>query len=46
MSSPVTAKTCHYWIEHMWQAQQRTIADLFAAMDVESALIQPALSGD
>lgn len=29
----------------MWQAQQRTIADLFAAMDVESALIQPALSG-
>lgn len=41
----VTAKTCHYWLEHMWQSQQRKIADLFAAMEVESPLIQPARSG-
>jgi hypothetical protein len=41
----VTAKTCHYWLEHMAQAQRRDIANLFACMSVESPLIQPALSG-
>jgi sirohydrochlorin cobaltochelatase len=38
----VTAKTCHYWLEHMWQTQRRNIANLFAQMAVESPLIQPA----
>jgi sirohydrochlorin cobaltochelatase len=41
----VTAKTCHYWLEHMGQDQRRDIANLFARMSVESPLIQPALSG-
>jgi hypothetical protein len=40
----VTAKTCHYWLEHMRQAQRRDIANLFARMAVESPLIQPSLS--
>jgi sirohydrochlorin cobaltochelatase len=40
----VTAKTCHYWLEHMPQAQRRDIANLFARMSVESPLLQPALS--
>jgi sirohydrochlorin cobaltochelatase len=41
----VTAKTRHYWLEHMGQGQRRDIANLFARMAVESPLIQPALSG-
>ena len=41
----VAAKTCHYWFEHMPQAQRRDIANLFARMSVGSPLIQPALSG-
>jgi len=40
----VTAKACHYWLEHMGQAQRRDIGNLFARMAVESPLIQPALS--
>jgi sirohydrochlorin cobaltochelatase len=40
----VTAKTCHYWLEHIGQSQRRDIANLFARMAVESPLIQPALS--
>lgn len=40
----VTAKTCHYWLEHMWQTQRRNIANLFAQTALESPLIQPALS--
>jgi sirohydrochlorin cobaltochelatase len=40
----VTAKTCHYWLEHMGQGQRREIGNLFARMAVESPLIQPALS--
>jgi hypothetical protein len=41
----VIAKTCHYWLGHMWHSQQRTIANLFARMAMESPLVQPALSG-
>ncbi|MCU1326321.1 MAG: hypothetical protein JWN34_1691 [Bryobacterales bacterium] len=41
----VIAKTCHYWVDHMWSAQQRVIAELFTNMDRESPLIQPAVSG-
>ena len=41
----VIAKTCHYWVDHMWGAQHRDISDLFAKMSVESPLIQPALQG-
>jgi len=40
----VMAKTSHYWLEHMWPAQQREIADLLAKMEVESPLVQPALA--
>jgi sirohydrochlorin cobaltochelatase len=40
----VTAKTCHYWLEHMGQGQRWDIGNLFARMAVESPLIQPALS--
>lgn len=41
----VTAKTCHYWLEHIRQAQRREIGNLFARMGVESPLLQPALAG-
>lgn len=37
----VIAKTCHYWVDHMWFSQQRTIADLFAAMAIETPLLVP-----
>ena len=40
------AKTSHYWLGHMWSAQQREITELFAKMDAESPLIQPARVGD
>lgn len=39
------AKTSHYWVEHMWSAQQREIARLFTVMAGELALVQPALGG-
>ena len=38
----VIAKTCHYWLDHMWATQRRDIANLFAAMAAESPLVQPA----
>ncbi len=37
----VMAKTCHYWVDHMWMSQQRRIAALFAAMAVETPLLGP-----
>jgi sirohydrochlorin cobaltochelatase len=40
----VIAKTCHYWLEHMWATQRRDIANLFATMAAESPLIQPAFA--
>src|SRR5262245_25180317 len=42
----VIAKTCHYWTGHMWQAQQRQIADLFTGMAVGAPLIAPDAEGD
>ena len=42
----VIAKTCHYWTGHMWQAQQRQIADLFTGMAVGAPLIEPDADGD
>jgi hypothetical protein len=39
----VIAKTCHYWLEHMWSAQQLEISNLFAKTSVTSPLVQPAL---
>ena len=39
----VIAKTCHYWIGHMWLPQRRKIAALLAAMTAESPLVAPAL---
>ena len=38
----VIAKTCHYWTGHMWDAQHRAIADLFAGMAIAAPLIEPA----
>ncbi len=35
------AKTCHYWVEHMWTAQQREIATLFAKLAEDFPLLQP-----
>ena len=35
------AKTCHYWLDHMWPPQQRAIGNLFSKMAMESALVQP-----
>jgi hypothetical protein len=40
------AKTCHYWLYHMGQTQQRQIEDLFATLALEAPLIQPALADD
>ena len=40
----VIAKTCHYWTGHMWRAQKREIADLFAKMADASPLVEPALA--
>ena len=40
----VIAKTCHYWLGHIPQDQQRAIGDLFTAMAAESPLIDPDLS--
>ncbi len=37
------AKTCHYYADHMWASQQRTISELFAKMESETPLIQPSL---
>ncbi len=39
------AKTSHYWVEHMWSAQQRRISELFREMSVQAPLIQPAVIG-
>ncbi len=40
------AKTCHYWMDHMWAAQQRIIGDLFQTIAKESPLIQPTTEAD
>lgn len=38
----VIAKTCHYWVEHMWPSQERAIGELFAAMAVDRPLLEPS----
>lgn len=40
------AKTSHYWIDHMWSAQQQKIAQLFEKMATELPLQQPARADD
>jgi sirohydrochlorin cobaltochelatase len=40
----VIAKTCHYWLGHIPEDQQRAIGDLFNTMASESPLIEPDLS--
>ena len=37
----VSAKTSHYWLEHMPRAQQRAIAELLASLDRVSPLVTP-----
>lgn len=41
----VMAKTCHYWVDHTWEAQKRVIGDLFLTMGAELPLVQPAVTG-
>ena len=38
----VSAKTCHYWLEHTPQDQQQAIAAMFARMNSETPLLSPA----
>jgi len=40
----VTAKTTHYWKSHLHRLQQIGIANVFAALDSEAPLLQPAWS--
>jgi hypothetical protein len=42
----VVAKTCHYWIDHMWDAHQALVGELLGEIDRESPLIEPAVSSD
>ncbi|GAA3765942.1 hypothetical protein [Terriglobus aquaticus] len=37
------AKTCHYWQDHMTEAQHAQVAELLAAMDRQMPLLQPGL---
>jgi hypothetical protein len=39
----VVAKTCHYWMDHIWDAHQALIGEVLRAMDSESPLIEPAI---
>jgi sirohydrochlorin cobaltochelatase len=41
----VVAKTCHYWLGHIPEGQQRAIGDLFNTMAGESPLIEPDPAG-
>jgi hypothetical protein len=38
----VIAKTCHYWVGHMPEAQHGAIADLFARLEHMTPLVVPA----
>lgn len=40
----VIAKTCHYWLGHIPEDQQRAIGDLFNVMAAESPLVEPDLA--
>ena len=37
----VIAKTCHYWVGHIWRPRQFEIADLFEEMSDEAPLVGP-----
>ena len=39
------AKTCHYWLGHTSAEQHRAIGSLFASIEQESPLLEPALPG-
>ena len=41
-----TAKTCHYWLDHMPETKHQQIAHLLTQMERETPLIQPAWAGD
>lgn len=40
----VSAKTCHYWEEHMSRRQQQEIGELLSGMSVDTPLITPDLA--
>ena len=42
----VIAKTCHYWLGHMWRVQRGAIAELFEEMNEQFPLIEPACPED
>ncbi len=42
----VIAKTCHYWLDHMWAGQQRDVGNLFAVMAADFPLVQPVSTTD
>ena len=42
----VIAKTCHYWMGHMWRFERKEIADVFTVMAGESPLVEPAWPAD
>lgn len=42
----VMAKTSHYWLGHMWPAQQRAIGQLFSSMAGKTPLVEPVASSD
>lgn len=42
----VAAKTCHYWMDHTWDAHQALIGELFSQIGAGSPLIEPVVSED
>ncbi|MEO7134686.1 MAG: hypothetical protein ABI024_10750 [Vicinamibacterales bacterium] len=42
----VIAKTCHYWMGHLWQTEQQAIGRLFDTISAAVPLVVPAESGD
>ena len=38
----VTAKTSHYWLNHMSRQQHRMIGDLFARLNAQTPLLEPS----
>lgn len=42
----VTAKTCHYWVDHMPYAQQSAIRVLFETLEAETPTVPAADPGD
>jgi hypothetical protein len=42
----VLAKTCHYWMGHIWPPQQYEVAQLFESIAEQSPLVVPAASNE